>query len=58
VQSEYAQRAGVSPAALTAAMQPYLPILRAFVLLQRRPATPALRERLIQRIEANLRPEE
>jgi hypothetical protein len=32
------------------AMQPYLPILRAFVLLQRRPATPAQRERLIQRV--------
>jgi hypothetical protein len=39
-------------------MQPHLPILRAFVLLQRRPATVALRERLIQRIEANLRPKE
>jgi len=47
VQSEYARLAGVSPAALTEAMQPYLPILRAFVLLQRRPATPAQRERLI-----------
>ena len=39
VQSEYARLAGMSPAALTEAMQPYLPILRAFVLLQRRPAT-------------------
>jgi Ser/Thr protein kinase RdoA (MazF antagonist) len=58
VQSEYAQLAGMSPAALIAAMQPYLPILRAFVLLQRRPATRALRERLIQRIEANLLPDE
>ena len=58
VQSEYARLAGMSPAALMAAMQPYLPILRAFVLLQRRPATVAQRERLIQRIEANLRPKE
>jgi Ser/Thr protein kinase RdoA (MazF antagonist) len=55
VQSGYAQLAGMSGAALTVAMQPYLPILRAFVLLQRRPATSAQRERLIQRIEAALR---
>jgi Ser/Thr protein kinase RdoA (MazF antagonist) len=58
VQSEYARLAGMSPAALTEAMQPYLPILRAFVLLQRRPATPAQRERLIQRIAAALRSED
>jgi hypothetical protein len=45
----------MSPAALTKAMQPYLPILRASVLLQRRPAIPAQREQLIQRIEATLR---
>lgn len=57
VQSEYARLAGMSPAALTKAMRPYLPILRAFVLLQRRPATPAQRERLIQRVEATLRAE-
>lgn len=50
LQAEYAQLAGMSPAALTAAIQSYLPILRAFVLLQRRPATPAQRERLVQRI--------
>jgi Ser/Thr protein kinase RdoA (MazF antagonist) len=54
VQSAYARLAGKSPAALTEAMQPYLPILRAFVLFQRRPATPAQRERLIQRIGAAL----
>jgi Ser/Thr protein kinase RdoA (MazF antagonist) len=54
VQSEYARLAGISPAALTASMQPYLPILRALVLLQRRPASPAQRERLIQRISAAL----
>jgi tRNA A-37 threonylcarbamoyl transferase component Bud32 len=53
VQSGYARLAGISPAALTEAMQPYLPILRAFILLlQRRPATPAQRERLIQRVVA------
>src|SRR5262245_35764114 len=57
VQSEYARLAGISQAALTEAMQPYLSILRAFVLLQRRPATPAQRERLIQRISSDLRSE-
>jgi len=56
VQSEYARLAGMSPVALRGAMQPFLPILRAFVLLQRRPATVAQRERLIQRIKVNLRP--
>ena len=58
VQSEYARLSGLSPAALTEAMQPYLPILRAFVLLQRRPATTAQRKQLIQRIEATLRSED
>jgi Ser/Thr protein kinase RdoA (MazF antagonist) len=58
VQSEYARLAGMSPAELTATMQPYLPILRAFVLLQRRPASPAQRERLIRRIAAALLSEE
>jgi hypothetical protein len=54
VQSEYAQAAGMSPAALTAAMAPYLPIVRARAFLG--PAgTPALRERLIQSVEAALR---
>jgi Ser/Thr protein kinase RdoA (MazF antagonist) len=57
VQSEYARLSGLSPATLTEAMQPYLPILRAFVLLQRRPATPAQRELLIQRVEATLHSE-
>jgi hypothetical protein len=57
VQSEYARLSGLSPAALTEAMQPYLPILRVFVLLQRRRATPAQRKRLIQRVEAALRSE-
>jgi Ser/Thr protein kinase RdoA (MazF antagonist) len=54
VQSEYARLAGISCADLTATMEPYLPILRAFVLLQQRPATSAQRERLIQRIAAAL----
>jgi Ser/Thr protein kinase RdoA (MazF antagonist) len=53
LQSEYARLAGMSPAELTAMMQPYLPILRAFVILQR-PSSPAQRERLIQRIAAAL----
>ena len=54
VQSEYARLAGMSPAALTAAIESYLPIVRALVLAQR----PDQRERLIQRIEATLRPED
>jgi Ser/Thr protein kinase RdoA (MazF antagonist) len=53
VQSEYARLTGMSPAELTATMQPYLPILRTFVLLQR-PSTPVQRERLIQRIATAL----
>ena len=57
VQSEYARLAGISPAALTAAMEPYLPILRAFALAERA-TNPSRRERLIQRVEAALRPED
>jgi hypothetical protein len=53
LQSEYARLAGISAAELTGAMEPYLPILRAFVLLQR-PHSPAQREPLIQRIAAAL----
>ena len=53
-QSEYARLAGMSPAALTAAMAPYLPIVRVFALLGGA-APPALRERLIERVEATLR---
>jgi Ser/Thr protein kinase RdoA (MazF antagonist) len=56
VQSEYARLAGISPAALTAAMESYLPIVCVFYLLVR--AFPAQRERLIQRVEAALRPED
>ena len=56
VQAEYARLAGLSPAALTAAMEPYLPIVYVFALLGPAPS-PALRERLIQRVEATLRAE-
>jgi Ser/Thr protein kinase RdoA (MazF antagonist) len=52
-QSEYARLAGTSVAVLTAAMEPYLPIAR--VLIVRGNALPVLRERLVQRIEAELR---
>ena len=55
-QSEYARLAGMSQAALTAAVEPYLPIIRVILLLEG--AMPALREQLIQRIEAALRPED
>jgi tRNA A-37 threonylcarbamoyl transferase component Bud32 len=51
VQSEYARLAGISPATLTAAMEPYLPTIRVRALLG--PAgSPAPRERPIQRVEA------
>ena len=57
VQSEYARLAGVSPAALTAAMEAHLPIVRVFFLLAGF-AHPATRQRLIQRLEAELRAED
>jgi hypothetical protein len=47
----------MSPAALAAAMEPYLSIIRVFVLLGPG-GSPALRERLIQRVEATLRSED
>jgi Ser/Thr protein kinase RdoA (MazF antagonist) len=56
VQSEYARLAGMSPAALAAAMESYLPIVRVSLLLAG--AVPALRERLIERVETALRPED
>ena len=56
-QSEYARLAGMSPAALTAATEPYLPIVHVCVLLGPAPS-PALRERMIQRVEATLRSED
>ena len=55
-QSEYARLAGMSLADLTAAMEPYLPVVRTFVVLGN--VVPPLRERLIQRIEAGLRSED
>ncbi|MBR0895648.1 phosphotransferase [Bradyrhizobium tropiciagri] len=55
LQAEYARLAGITPAALTAAMQPYLPIVRVFLLLSG--AMPDLRQQLIQRIEEALRAE-
>jgi len=57
VQREYAQLAGMSGAALTAAIEPYLSIVRVFVLLGRAPSL-AQRARLIQRVEAILRSED
>jgi Ser/Thr protein kinase RdoA (MazF antagonist) len=56
VQSEYARLAGLSPAALAAAIESYLPIVRVLILLGG--AMPALRERLLQRVEAALRSED
>lgn len=53
VQAEYARLAGISPAVLTAAMEPYLPIVRAFFLLVWAGA-PVLRKRLIQHVEEAL----
>lgn len=52
MQSEYARLAGMPVAALTAAIEPWLPIARVRLLLGR--AVPVLREWLIQRIEADL----
>jgi Ser/Thr protein kinase RdoA (MazF antagonist) len=56
MQSEYARLAGLSGAALTAAMEPYLPIVSVLVLLAG--TAPAQRERMIQRVETALRPED
>ena len=53
MQAEYARLAGASPAALTAAMKPYLPVARALALLAG--GAPTQRERLIQGVEAGLR---
>ena len=55
--AEYARLAGMSPAALTAATKPYLPIARVVFLLWGGAQGP-LRERLIQRVEADLRSED
>jgi tRNA A-37 threonylcarbamoyl transferase component Bud32 len=53
IQSEYARLAGLTSAALTAAVETYLPILRAFALAERA-TNPARREQLIRHIEASL----
>jgi Ser/Thr protein kinase RdoA (MazF antagonist) len=57
IQSEYARLAGLTPAALTAAVESYLPVLRAFALAERA-TNPVRREQLIQRIEATLHAED
>ena len=53
----YARLAGMSQAALTEAMEPYLPIVCVHIVLGGW-TTSAQRERLIQRIEPALRPED
>jgi Ser/Thr protein kinase RdoA (MazF antagonist) len=55
LQAEYARLVGMTRAALTAAMQQYLPLVRVFLVLGG--ARPEMRERLIQRVEAALRAE-
>jgi Ser/Thr protein kinase RdoA (MazF antagonist) len=55
-QSEYARLAGMSQAALMAAMEPYLPIACVRIVLGGA-VSDQQRERLIQRIEADLRSE-
>ncbi|HXQ09577.1 MAG TPA: phosphotransferase [Caulobacteraceae bacterium] len=57
LQSDYARQAGISPAALTTAMEPYLPVMRVFVLIAGVVGRPATRRRLLQSIEADLRAE-
>ena len=60
VWSEYERLAGISPAALTAAIGPYLPILRAAALAEGALSSSlsVRREQLIQRLEADLGAEE
>ncbi len=57
LQSEYARRGGLSPAALTAAVEATLPVVRAFVLLGGA-APPAVRERMLRRLEDDVRSED
>jgi len=56
LQSEYARLAGLSPEALKAAIESYLPIVRVLVILGG--TVPALRDRLMQRVEAALHPKD
>lgn len=51
MQSAYAELAGTSPAALTASVEPYLPVVRALVVLGG--AVPAQGARLVQRLDAD-----
>jgi Ser/Thr protein kinase RdoA (MazF antagonist) len=57
LQAEYARLAGESPAALMAAMEPFLPIIDVFFLLGSA-WSPAQRERIFQRVETTLRSED
>ena len=50
VQSEYARLAGLSPAELATAIEPFLPVVRTFVLLAG-VGSPALRARMIESVE-------
>jgi len=54
-QSAYARLAGLPPAALTAAVESYLPIVRTLFLIGG--MLPEMRERMIERVEAGLRRE-
>ena len=54
VQSEYARLAGIAPTELRAAMEAHLPIVRLFFVTSGT-ARPATRERLLRRLEADLR---
>lgn len=54
VQAEYARLSGLPAAALAAAMQAHLPIVRLFFLCSG-VARPATRERLLQRLETDVR---
>ena len=53
LQSEYARLTGLSPSTLTAAIEPYLPIVRVLIVIGG--AMPAMHERLLQRVDAALR---
>jgi hypothetical protein len=55
MRSHYARLAGTSPAALTTAMAPFLPVIRAFVLIFSAALRPATRVRLLARLERDLR---
>jgi Ser/Thr protein kinase RdoA (MazF antagonist) len=56
VRSGYARLAGLSPTAITAAVEAHLPVVRLFVLLAS-PLSAPTRERLSRRLEADLRAE-